>query len=57
MRPKEPDTSLRQRAQSLGLQGLLSHWDQVCTAPWLAELLGWEEQERAQRGQIGRAHV
>jgi len=50
MRPKEPDTSLRQRAQSLGLQGLLSHWDQVCTAPWLAELLGWEEQERAQRG-------
>jgi len=37
---------LLRRAQALRLPGLLSHWDQVSTAPWVPELLRWEEEER-----------
>jgi DNA replication protein DnaC len=42
-------TELRQRAQALRLPGLLAHWDQAGAAPWVPDLLTWEEDERAQR--------
>jgi DNA replication protein DnaC len=40
---------LRARAQALRLNGLLAHWDEVATAPWLPPLLQWEEDERTRR--------
>jgi DNA replication protein DnaC len=44
-----PPIELRQRAAALRLPGLLAHWDEVSHAPWLAQLLAWEEDERARR--------
>lgn len=44
------DDGLQQRAQVLGLHGLLAHWDSVQKQPWVPSLLDWEEQERAHRG-------
>lgn len=41
---------LQQQAKNLKLHGLLAHWQQVHDQPWLAQLLAWEEQERARRG-------
>jgi len=57
----EPDR-LRDRARALHLHGLLRHWSEVATQPWLAPLIDWEEQERSRRSlerrlqaaQIGR---
>jgi len=40
---------LKQRAQALKLHGVLAHWSEVVEAPWLAALLQWEEEARAQR--------
>lgn len=40
---------LRQRAHALRLPGLLAHWDEVASSDWPAQLIGWEERERAQR--------
>ena len=44
----EIDT-LRARAEALHLHGLLTHWAEVATQPWLAPMLDWEEQQRANR--------
>ena len=44
----EIDT-LRARAEALHLHGLLTHWTEVSTQPWLAPMLDWEEQQRASR--------
>ena len=41
--------TLRARAQALALHGLVAHWGQVHTAPWVADLLAWEEDERRRR--------
>ncbi|MFL5335462.1 MAG: IS21-like element helper ATPase IstB [Geminicoccaceae bacterium] len=41
--------ALRARAAALHLHGLLAHWSEIAAQPWLAPLLDWEEQERAQR--------
>src|SRR5690554_3148062 len=41
--------SLKQRLTQLGLYGLLAHWEEVATKPWLPELLGLEERERQRR--------
>jgi DNA replication protein DnaC len=57
----EPDP-LRDRARALHLHGLLAHWSEVATQPWLAPLIDWDERERARRSlerrlqeaQIGR---
>lgn len=38
-----------ERARALGLFGLLAHWDESRDLPWVAELLDWEESERARR--------
>ena len=45
--PAQPE--LHRRAQALRLPGLLAHWDEAATAPWLAQLPAWEEDERARR--------
>lgn len=42
-------TDLQQRAHALHLNGLLARWPQVADAPWLPDLIAWEEQERARR--------
>lgn len=39
----------QERAQKLGLVGLLDHWDEVNSLPWVGNLLDWEEQHRQQR--------
>lgn len=41
--------NLRARSRSLGLVGLLDHWDEVKEEPWLEPLLEWEEHGRARR--------
>jgi DNA replication protein DnaC len=43
-------SDLERQARALKLHGLLAHWQEVQDQPWLARFLGWEEQERAQRG-------
>ena len=40
---------LRQRAERLRLYGLLTHWNEASQAGWAANLLDWEEHERARR--------
>ncbi len=45
---------LEERAARLGLHGLLSHWSEVATKPWIEELLVMEEAERHQRSQARR---
>ena len=40
---------LRRRANRLRLYGLLSRWDELCTLPWVAELIALEETERRRR--------
>jgi DNA replication protein DnaC len=55
----DPD-SLRDRARALHLHGLLSHWSDVATQPWLAPLIDWEERERARRSlerRLQEAHI
>lgn len=41
--------SLRSRACSLGLVGLLDHWDEIEDKPWLEQLLAREEDSRGKR--------
>ena len=45
------DDTLLARARGLGLNGMLSHWDELDDAARdvIARLLGWEESERARR--------
>jgi hypothetical protein len=45
--PKTENDTLRARAEALHLHGLLTHWSEVATQPWLAPMLDWEEQQRA----------
>lgn len=46
----------RQRAQKLGLYGLLSDWPAVADQPWVEELLAREEAGRQQRSLERRIH-
>jgi DNA replication protein DnaC len=41
--------SLEGRAKSLGLWGLLAHWDEVGDRTWARRLIEWEEHERGRR--------
>ena len=43
------DPELRQKAQQLGLWGLLENWDDVKEEPWLSTLLRYEDKARARR--------
>jgi DNA replication protein DnaC len=47
----------RQRAQKLGLYGLLSDWPAVADQPWIEELLAREEAGRQQRSLERRIHA
>ncbi len=40
---------LLQRANTLKLHGLLSHWDDIKEAVWVPQLIAWEETARIQR--------
>ena len=58
MSPK--NDGLRQRATALRLHGVLDHWSELADADWLAQLIEWEEQARAQRSldrRLGAAHI
>ncbi len=41
--------NLRDRANALKLYGVVSHWDEVSTTPWIKEIIDWEEQARTHR--------
>ncbi|TIQ02650.1 MAG: AAA family ATPase, partial [Mesorhizobium sp.] len=43
-----PDVLLN-RAKALRLNGLITHWDEIAGADWLAAVLQWEEEERSDR--------
>ncbi len=43
---------LRQRAKTLKLYGLLTHWEEIDPTDWIEPLIHWEEQERAM--QVGQ---
>lgn len=43
-----PDLLL-QRAKALKLHGLINHWNEVVDAPWLEQLICWEEAYRSQK--------
>ncbi len=49
-----PTHDLREHARALGLNGLVLAWDELGGEPWIARLLGIEEQERARRSLIRR---
>jgi len=58
MNPK--NDSLRQRAADLRLHGVLQHWTEFSDQAWLAQLIDWEEQARAQRSlerRLRGAHI
>jgi len=40
---------LRQRLDQLALYGLLEHWDEIGSKPWLAQVIELEERERQRR--------
>jgi hypothetical protein len=44
-----PVDLFRQRAHALRLYGVLAHWQDVVDAPWLPQLLQWEEEEHIRR--------
>ena len=44
-----PNAALYECAQRLRLYGLLAHWDEVATEPWLPKLLEYEQTERTRR--------
>ena len=48
-RTESTDARLRERAQKLGLYGLVTHWEEVKQADWFPLLLDWEEAERTRR--------
>ena len=41
--------TLKERATTLGLHGLLAHWGEVAERDWLPPLIAWEEEERRAR--------
>lgn len=52
--------SLRLRAKTLQLHGLLAHWAEAASADWVEPLIHWEEAERAHRSlerRIKAAHI
>jgi DNA replication protein DnaC len=51
---------LQKQARQLKLHGILAHWDEVRQEPWVADVLAWEEEERARRGlerRLSRARI
>lgn len=55
-----PCSDLKVQAQRLGLHGLLAHWNEVASLPWVTTLLTYEEDERQRRSlerRIRNAHL
>lgn len=51
---------LRERAEALHLHGVLAHWQEVADTDWIADLVQWEEDGRAQRSlerRVKNAHL
>jgi len=48
--------TLKQKAATLKLHGLISHWDEIQDTGWVEQLLTWEEDERAKRSLEHRMH-
>jgi DNA replication protein DnaC len=46
---KVPDDELRATATHLRLYGLLAHWSELASEPWLPRIIEMEHQERARR--------
>ena len=44
-----PHTNLKNRAQKLGLWGLIAEWNQVSSQPWLTTVIEFEESARSGR--------
>ncbi|MER9939273.1 IS21-like element helper ATPase IstB [Mesorhizobium sp. M0088] len=51
-----PDILLN-RAKALRLNGLITHWDEIAGADWLAAVLQWEEEERSDRSMRRRTRA
>ena len=51
--PKTP-SNLRERAAALHFNGLVAHWSEVAEAEWVAQVVEWEEAERAKRSMARR---
>ena len=52
--------TLRARARTLRLHGLLTHWTEAATAGWVGQLIDWEEAERSRRSlerRLAAAHI
>lgn len=49
-----PEETLRHRARTLNLYGLLAHWPDAGTSPWIQDLIQWGEEERARRSRSER---
>ena len=50
----------RQRASALQLHGVLAHWSECASQPWLDDMLTWEETERSRRSlerRLSYAHI
>jgi len=47
--PADPRKDRVGRARSMGLYGLLAHWEELENEPWIDQLLEIEEEERAKR--------
>jgi len=46
----------RAKARKFGLYGLLEHWNEVKSNPWVSLLIEWEESERRNRSMQRRIH-
>lgn len=46
---KTPDDELRATVTQLRLYGLLAHWDEIASEPWLPRIIEMEKRERARR--------
>jgi len=54
------EPTLNERARALGLYGLIDHWDEIVDAPWVPDLLAWEESVRGARSlerRLSRARI
>lgn len=54
------EPTLAERAQALGLYGLIDHWDEIDNEPWVPQLLDWEEKVRGARSlerRLSRARI
>jgi DNA replication protein DnaC len=40
---------LYQRASRLRLWGMLAHWEEIASEPWVADLIAWSEEEQRRR--------